>query len=280
MRTIVTIDSITKTLSTGLIFLFVKEPTDAWLALVLPGLGACLSTMIAIGLVHRHTPMQKPSLGVSLGALKSGWSLFLFRGAVSFYTIGNTFILGMMTSPQNVAYFAGGERIARLFLGLLNPITQVLYPKLNNLLYHKHANALSLGRLTMVFMVVAGTFIGLLEFVFAEFLVNVFLGPGYEPAVTVLRILSLLGPLIMMNTFLGTQWMIPLGLDKPFNFIILGSGILNIVLALLLVSRYNYVGMAVGVVITEMVVASATYIYLRRAKLDPIFGYRVLSSDT
>ena len=74
----------------------------------------------------------------------------------------------------------------------------------------------------------------------------------------------------MISSFLGLQWMVPLGMDRPFNTIILSSGIFNILLGIILATRYSYIGMAVGVVTTELLVAVTMYIYLRMKRIDPI----------
>lgn len=277
---IAAIDSVCKTIATLLIFPVVTGPDSNWLALLLPAAGALASTLAATFLVYRQTPFYRPSVALSVSALRTGWSLFLYKGAVSFFTVGNTFILGLVAAPQYVAFFAGGERIAKVFMSLLNPVSQLIYPKLSYLLYHRRAVAYAQGYKIMGFMVAVGIGIGAGVYLFAPLLVGVFLGPGYEPAIVVVQIMSFLGPLIMINSFLGLQWMVPMGMDRPFNLIVLISGIVNISLAVLLATRYHHIGMAIGVVITESTLALMMFVYLRSRRLDPLSVSRVREVDS
>jgi PST family polysaccharide transporter len=111
---------------------------------------------------------------------------------------------------------------------------------------------------------------GLLIFVGAPILVRLLLGPGFENAVVVLRILALLPPLVALSNVLGIQWMLALRLDRLVNAIVISACVLNISLALILVPRYLHVGMAVAVVASEALVAFGLYTVLRVRHLDPL----------
>lgn len=113
---------------------------------------------------------------------------------------------------------------------------------------------------------------GAMVFVLAPLLVRTLLGQAYEPAVPVLRILALLPPLIGISGILGIQWMVPLGLDKAFNAIIVIAGLANMGLAVLLAPNLKAEGMAWSVVSAEAFVTLAMFLHLRWRKLDPI-GY-------
>jgi len=63
--------------------------------------------------------------------------------------------------------------------------------------------------------------------------------------------------------------MVPLRLDRQFNWIIAGAGLLNLLLALILVPISGQMGMAVSVVIAELVVTAAMILVLRTRRLDP-----------
>jgi PST family polysaccharide transporter len=60
------------------------------------------------------------------------------------------------------------------------------------------------------------------------------------------------------------QWMLPLGMDYAFNAIILAAGGVNVVLAIVLAPRYAHLGMAAAVAISEILVTTMMYLWLRR----------------
>ena len=111
---------------------------------------------------------------------------------------------------------------------------------------------------------------GLLIFLLAPFLVRTVLGEEYIPATAVLRVFALLPPLIALSAALGIQWMLPLRLERLFNAITLGGGLLNLGLALVLAPLYAHVGMACAVVAAELFVTIGMYTVLRWRGLDPL----------
>src|SRR5260370_18373031 len=111
---------------------------------------------------------------------------------------------------------------------------------------------------------------GLGVFLGAPIVVGVGVGPGFDRAVVVRRILALLPPLIAVSNVLGIQWMLALGLDRLVNTVVISACVLNVTLALILVSRYQQVGMAVAVVASEALVAFGLYAALRFRHLEPL----------
>ena len=269
MRLVATLDVGAKALALMGILLWVRKPEDGWRVLVLMGMASLLSTLVALILAYREVPVRLPNWARVRKALQLGWTMFLFRSAVSLYTLGNTFILGLFAPSQIVGYYAGAEKISKAFLGLLGPISQALYPRLSHLAQRSRTEAARLVRISLSVMGLGGVLMGLAVFIFAPLLVRILLGEGYEPAVPVVRVLSLLLPLIALSNVLGIQWMLPLGLDRPFNSIILGAGFVNLSLAVLLAPRLAQLGMAWAVVISEALVTGGVYLLLRKRALDP-----------
>jgi PST family polysaccharide transporter len=270
MKLVAALDIAAKTVATLGVFVFVRKPDDAWLVLVLQGCGFWISAAVCLGLVYRRLPFRMPTVAAVREALQMGWSMFLFRASVSLYTTGNAFILGFFVSPQFVGYYAGAEKISRAFLGLLNPISQTLYPRLSHLVLRAQNRAAQLARISVSVMGAGGAAIGLGVFLMAPVLVHVILGRDFGPAVPVLRILSLLVPLVALANVFGIQWMLPLGLDRAFNKIILLAGLINISLALLLAPLYTDLGMAWAVVTAEAFVSAGMYLSLRSRNLNPL----------
>jgi PST family polysaccharide transporter len=198
--------------------------------------------------------------------------LFFFRAAVSLYTVGNVFILGLFVAPQQVAYYAGAERLTKAFLGLLEPLNRTFLPRLSHLVRHNLSQAARLAQLIVVSMGLLGLLFGGGVVLLAPLLVHLLLGPGFEPAIPLMRILALLLPLIAVNLALGLQWMVALGLDRAYNYITVGAGLLNIGFAIVLVPLFFQSGMAWAVVSTEVFVAIALVIHLHYSGKAPWQG--------
>jgi PST family polysaccharide transporter len=267
MQLVAALNILTKVLFTAGIFFLVHSQEDGWKVLALPGVASLLSTAVALGLVYSEVPFCFPVRALVWDALRIGWTMFLYRGGISLYAVGNTFILGLFAPPQLVGYYAGAEKISKAFVGLLGPMSQALYPRLSHLVYSSRDKAKHLARVGIGVIGMGGALMGVVAFLLAPFLVRILLGQGFEPAIPVLRVLALLPPLIALSNVLGIQWMLPLSLDRPFNAIILGAGLINLGLAVFLAPRHAQLGMTYTVLLSEIFVVLATYVFLSVKKL-------------
>jgi PST family polysaccharide transporter len=270
MQVIAAVEIACQTLATIGIFVLVHRPQDGWRVLIVQGLGYLLSFAIGLGMAYRELPFRLPTWHSTWEALRMGWTMFLFRGSVSLYTVGNAFILGLFVPPQIVGYYAGAEKTSRAFLGLLNPVSQTLYPRLSSLVHTARDRAARLARIGVAVMGLGGVAMGTLVFFLAPLLVRIVLGGEFAPAVPILRILALLPPLIALSNVFGIQWMLPLGMDRAFNTIIVLAGLINLGLAVVFAPLFGGVGMAWAVVSAEIFVTGGIYLFLRLRKLDPV----------
>lgn len=270
MKVVALVDVAAKAATTVAVFSFVRSPADSWKVLASLGFGAFLSTVVGVLLIYREVRFRLPGWADTWSALHGGWTMFLYRSSVSLYTAGNSFILGLFAPPQIVGYFAGAEKIVRAIMGLFNPINQALFPRMSHLVHKSRSGAGRLARQSLLLTTLVGFLLGAGAMLFAPLIVRVLLGSQLMPAVSALRILALLLPLIAVNYALGIQWLLPLGLDGPFNIVILASGVVNIGLALLLAPRFGHTGMAWAIVSAEVMSTAGLYVTLRRAGFDPL----------
>lgn len=269
MPLVATINVLSSLTAVVIMLVCIQTPQDAWMSLALRSGAAAISAAVCFGVAYRDTPFIAPSLAHAWMSLRTGWSLFLFRSAVSLYTTANVLLLGVLAAPAVVAWFAGAEKIAKAATGAVNPITQAFYPQINHLMAKDRAEAAQAARVSVLFTIGAGLFIGGVTFLAAPLLVRLLLGAGFGASIPVLRLLALLPPLIAGSNVLGIQWMLPLRLDREFNVIIILAGLLNVLLALELVPRWHQLGMAASAVFAEALVTGAMILILRRRRLVP-----------
>jgi PST family polysaccharide transporter len=276
MRLAASLEITGKLLGLGAILMWVRSPEDGWLALLIQGLAPAISTAAGIGMAYAAVPIRIPTRALIADAFRLGWPMFVFRSGESLYGVGNVFVLGLFAPPVVVGYFASAEKISKAIFGLLNPIREALYPRLSSLARHGSEAAMGLARIGVVVMVSGGLALGAGVFVFAPLLVRILMGPGFAPAVTVLRILAALPPILSVTYSVGLQWLLPLGRDGEVNRIILTAGALNLALAVLLAPRFAHLGMAAAVVTAEAFVCfSMLRVVIRSTSLFVNSGYAV-----
>jgi PST family polysaccharide transporter len=251
---------------TGLTFVWVRTPEDAWKVLVLQSIGGVVAAGILLARLRQDVPLAWPKLRTIIEALRMGWSMFFFRSAASLYTMANTFILGFFVPPDRVAFYGGPERVSKAILSGLAPISQALYPRMSWLAREDVREAARAGRMALLSIGLLGVGLGVTTWVVAPVIVRLFFGSGYEAAIPVLRILSGLIPAGTISNLLGVQWLLPNGMDRLLSTIVAGGGVLNIALAIVLAPRMGAVGMAIAVLTTEVTMPLTMFVVLWRRR--------------
>jgi PST family polysaccharide transporter len=251
MRVVAALEIGCKSSAALAMFALVRSPQDAWMVLALQALANLLSILVALGLIYRQVAFRMPSPRLVREALSRGWPMFLIRAAEGFYTLGNAFLLGLFAGPVLVGYFAASEKITRALAGLLNPIRQALYPRLSKLMHTAPAQAMRLARIGIGVTGLGGLAMGLVVFLFAPALIRIGFGAQFAPAVTVLRLLVVLPPLISLTQSVAVLWLFPSGRERVVTRTVIAAGALNLLLALLLVPRLAHLGMAWAVICSE-----------------------------
>jgi PST family polysaccharide transporter len=260
-----------KVIATLVIFGFVRAPEDGWIVLAAYGGAAGLATLAGYTLVLRQVRPGRLNLALIGRTLKLGFSMFLMRVAVLTHTGGNSFLLLLLGAPVQVAFFAAGEKLCRPVATLLHPINVALLPRLSHLADHSPDQGRTLARLAILVMAAVGLSFGLLIGVLAPWLVDLLFGlPQYREAVTVLRVIALIIPMIVLNAALVSQWMVPQKLDRALLVVIVSGSLINLTLALLFAPRYGALGMACVTVAVEGYILCGLLLALGRRGIRPI----------
>jgi PST family polysaccharide transporter len=250
------------------IFQFVKSPAHGWIVLALQaGVGAIVTAVMAVEM-YKTISFRRPALEQSIAAFKAGWTIFLSRSAVTLYTLANTFILGLFVNSAGVAYYGGAERIIIMVNGLMSPFTQALYPRMVHLAANDREKASEAIWRGLIFFFILGVGVCIVVIVAAPWIVRILLGRDYQPAVGVLRVAALVLPATAVSNILGMQWMLPFGMDRAFNRIVVSAGVLNLVVAVVLSSRFGPVGTAWSIIVSQGFVSTSMFIALLRARRD------------
>ncbi len=250
---------------TGLVFMLVRDRVDAYWVLYLQLISGLSIFLILAVVVWRQVQFPRPTWPRTVHALRLGWSMFLFRSAVSLYTSLNTFLLGWFVPAAQVAFFGGPERLMKAAISGLSPLTQALYPRMARMVASDRKSAGRMARLGLLGIGGMSVFSCVLVVFLAPWMVKVALGSGYEPAIPVLQILALQLPLIGISNVLGIQWMLPLGMDAEFNRIILMAGLLNLCLAVPFTLQWGPSGMAISAVAAEVFVVGGQWYAIGRS---------------
>ena len=261
----VAVDTASRVIAALGVFAFVREPRDGWRVLALQTVCTAVAVVVLTVWLARQVRLRRPALAAGARTLRGGAGIFACRAWSGVYIQGNALILAALASPMTVAFFGGAERIVRAAINLLAPLTQAFLPRISYLHVADPAGARRMIRRALGGIGGLGVAMGAAAFVGAPLLVHVLLGPGYEAAVPVLRLLGALPALVAINTVLGLYWALPFGYERDFLVSIVAAGLTNVALALLLVPRWGATGMAASAIAAELVVfAFLGFLYARR----------------
>jgi PST family polysaccharide transporter len=251
------------------LFLLVKGPNDAPKIFLLNGATAAITFVIGHVIVSTRYALRWPRWRDAFVMLREGWAMFLFRSAHNVYTLGNAFVLGLFAPPRAVGYFTGAEKISTAAIGLLSPLTTVLYPRAASLVKSSFTKAARMTRFTLYVMGALSVILGVILWLGAPIIVNLILGSKFVPSEGVLRILSLRAPMIAWTNIFGFQWLLVLGLERQFQKITVIALLVNTLLAVLLAPRFSYEGMAWAVVVSQSMAALGIFATLQMRELNP-----------
>jgi PST family polysaccharide transporter len=270
VRSAVVIDNGSKVLAALGVFVVVRDPSDGWRVMALQAAFATLACAVLTLRLWQTVPRDRTRPSTAFATLRASWPLFAFRASSTLYMQANTILLSVLASAPIVAAYGSAEKIVRAGISFLEPLTRVFLPRISFLAASDPRQAARMVRQCLAGIGAAGAVLGATVAVGAPVLVQLLLGPGYEDAVPILRVLALLPPLIAVGTVLGAYWALPCGRERSLLAATLTAGLLNFTAAFVLVPRAGGVGMAFSVVLAELFVTSVlSLLYVRWKPMIP-----------
>lgn len=257
------IDFLSRLAYLGLCLFFIRHPDQSVFIFAFGVITAGIANIAGYSLIRRQIPLRWPDLASSLGALRDGWSMFLFVGVTSIYTTLNLVILGFSQTAVTVAAYGTSDRIVRAAGGLLEPLNRIIYARLSNLYHHNMTSALNFLKKAAVLILITGVLIFSVGEFSAPLIIRI-LAPDYAESIGYLRLLLTFIPLLALNNILGLHIMLPLGLDRQFNTVFLWASVVSVAAMLVVTPVFGAGGMAVITVVTELLACLGMAAYIWR----------------
>jgi len=269
MRYVTFLNVLAKLIFTIAIFIFVKKASDYLYVPLLNSLGFILAGVLALWIVFKDFGVffRIPSFEELKYHLKEGWYIFISTVAISLYTISNTFILGLFTNNTIVGYYSAAEKIIRAIQGFLAPISQTIYPYISKLMNESKEIGVKFIRKVTPLIGGFSFILSLFIFIFADLIVRIVLGSQFTESIIVLRIIAFLPFIIGLSNVFAVQGIIAYGNVKIIPKITFVGAISNVILAILLVKLLQAIGVAISLVLAEILVTIVSFYYLRRLDL-------------
>lgn len=261
----VTRNIIIKVLTTCGIFLFVKSASDVyWYGLIMTG--GMLASQIAIWpFVRKNVSFCRIEASAIKRHLKPNLVLFIPVVAVSIYKFMDKIMLGSLSNMEQVGFYENADKIVNVPMALVNALGNVMLPRMSNLIANnKKKEAETIFSKSIMLAMFCSTSMCFGTMGLSEIFVPWFYGDGYDPVVSLFKILLPSCIFLAFANVIRTQYLIPNKKDKIYMESVILGAIVNLLTNAILIPRMASIGAAVGTLCAEAIVCIWQTVMIRK----------------
>jgi len=243
----------------------VRTPDDVGLALMAMAVAPVISALAGLAWMLAERGKLAPMRpGPVFLTIHQGLPLFLVRASSSGFTFGSVWLVGLMASAEDAAYFGVAAKLVQAFTTLSQPITFSLMPHIAKAaaasLGEAMAAALKWSGALLALAVLAAMFIT----VFAEPLIALVFAPDMAPAAAMTKVFAWVCVLAALREGQGELFLVPLHHDRSVAASVMLGGAAGLVAALWLVPHFGGNGMVMARLIGETAISLAMALAIAR----------------
>lgn len=198
-------------------------------------------------------------------------SLFIPTIAIQIYTVLDKTMIGIFTNePSENGYYEQALKLSKMALTIVTSLGTVMVPRIGHYYNNNDIENVKL------YLYRGYNFVWLLGIPLCFGLIGVsgnlvpwFYGDGYDKVVVLLSILGFLVLAIGINNVTGIQYMVPTKRQNYFTLSVCVGAIINFMMNLILIPRFQSVGASLSSVTAEVIIA-ALQLYIVRKELSAL----------
>ena len=258
---------IVRIISVFLLFLFVKTKEDIlWYAVycVIGVLGGNIFNFLRL---RKYISIKQLSFKElhPLKHLLPALHIFVLNLDISIYVQLNSVMLGFMADTTSVGLFTAASKLSHMTLGIVGALGTAMLPRLSNLIatgQKEKFNQLSQKAMQFVIAITLPMTVGMI--LTAPYLIRLFCGDTYTPAILTLQIISPIILAIGISNILGIQILYPQGQENKVIWSTALGAIVNFLFNLWLIPQLAQDGASIATVVAEIVVTVSMIFIGRR----------------
>lgn len=256
---------IVKILSVISIFLFVKSEADVDKYLLIYVLTTLLGNIALWSDVKKYiTKVSIKELEV-FKQLKPTISLFIPQIAIQIYTVlDKTMIGSILGEMSEVGYYEQTQKIIKILLTIITSLGTVMMPRIAKCYFKGEIEQIKEymhKTFRFVYMLAFPLMFGIIAV--SDNFVPLFFGPGYERIKLLLKVMSPIILFVGLSNVTGSQYLLSTKQQKQFTVSVFCGAIVNVILNFILINMLGALGAVFATVISELVVASVQFYYIR-----------------
>lgn len=251
-----------------LIFIFVKQPQDVWIYLLIIAISSILGNLAIWFTLPQYIKLSKIKISDIIKHLAPNISLFIPQIAICIYTLLDKTLIGFLTNDSQVGFYNMAAKIISMSMAFVGTTGVVLMPKMSNNFAKGNIN------LIKTYTVKSFKFVSFLAFPIAFGIFGIsdnfvpwFFGSGFLETKTLMKVLSPVIIAMAWGNITGNQLIIPMGKEKIYTISVITGAILSCTLNLLLIPKYFALGACISLIMAEFGV-TLTQMYFMREMLE------------
>lgn len=212
---------------------------------------------------------SKPKIEIDLGfwitAIKEGVPFGLIGVSEIIYHWIDTVMLSMMKGDTVVGWYNAAYRLFLITLFIPNAVNMAVFPVMSRSYISSEDSLKLIHQKYFKYMSMIGIFIGVGTTLFADKIILLIFGNEYRPSIIALQILIWSSVLIFVN---GAFVRLFECINKQIIItkIAGAAAVLNVLLNLLLIPKYSYIGASVATVLSELLITLSVIVAASQTK--------------
>lgn len=259
-------NSLVKILSTILIFSLIKTKSDLYLYFYIYALSIFLGNLSIWIYLPKYVQKVKVEIKQIIKSIKPAIILLIPQIATQIYTVLDKSMIGVFASTINeVGYYDNAQKIIKVGITIVTAMGVVMLPRISNFFAKGENNEIKeyiIKSFSLVFFLSFPLIFGINAIV--DNFVPVFFGKGFGKVALLIKIISPVILIVGMSNILGIQYLLPTKKNKPYIIAVISGALINIILNVIFIIKFDSVGASVATVLAELIVFVIEYFYLRK----------------
>ena len=250
-------NSLVKVVSMIAIFVFIKNPSDVTLYIIILAISTLLGNLTLWPNIRRDLPRVNYRILNPWPHFLPMIELFVPQIAIQVYVQLNRTMLGVMVNETAAGFYQYSDSLVKMTLALVTATGTVMLPHV--------ANAFSKGNMNQVNAMLYKSFDFVSSMAYPMMfglaavsltLAPKYYGPGYDPVGKAMMIESFVILMIGWSNVLGVQYLLPIHKQKEFTISVTLGAFVNIILNVPLIHFWGLNGAMVATSISELSVTA------------------------
>ncbi|EDP68083.1 polysaccharide biosynthesis protein [Carnobacterium sp. AT7] len=254
-----------KILSVILILIFVNNESDIYIYTIIMLGSTLLSQIILFYFLKKYIVWEPFTIKDVLKHIKPNLVLFIPVIMISIYNLTGKIMLGILSTLTEVGIYESSSKLTAIPLALITAIGTVMLPRASAMVSSGRINESRVYLNISLFLAITASSalsFGIISVV--EIITKIFFGPGFEKTIQVIPILIISSIFISWGNVVRTQYLIPEKRDNIYLKSVFLGAVFNVSVNLFLVQKFNSVGVAIGALVAEIIVATYQTVAIRK----------------